>query len=209
MKTSRRSVYGLLPVVAVLIVSVFAACGNSGSASGGSSQERITIEVTSPTSRNAVTEDAIMVTGIVSPRNSTLRINGDAVTVGADGGFQQEVALSFGANRIQIVGELEGARAVTRTINLSRNLVLTVNNPVNNVTVDAASVLVEGTISDPLSSIHVAGTEVSVADDGSFSVSLPLFYALTVINVTAEREGVSPITQLITVRRPNATVSIR
>ncbi len=209
MNTSRRIVYGFLPVVAVLVAVVFAGCGNARSTTGTASQERVTLEVTSPTSRNAVTEDSIMVTGIVSPANATVRINGEAATIGGDGGFQQEVALSFGANRIQIVGELEGARAVTRTINLARNLVLTVNSPVNNVTVDAASVLVEGTISDRRARIHVAGTEVPVGEDGSFQVNLPLIHALTVINITAEREGVTPITQLVTVRRPNATVSIR
>ncbi len=209
MNTSRRIVYRILPIVAVLVTVLFTGCGNGRSTSSAATQERITIEVTAPTSRNAVTDESILVTGIVSPQNTTVRINGEAVAVAADGGFQQEVALSFGANRIQIVGELEGARALTRTINLSRNLVLTVNNPVNNATVDAASVLVEGTISDRLARIHVAGTEVPVREDGTFQVNLPLIHALTVINVTAEREGVSPITQLITVLRPGATVSVR
>jgi hypothetical protein len=172
--------------------------------SGTSSNQRITIEVTTPAARGSVTEGEVTVSGIVSDAEAALRIDDTVVPVAADGSFSHTVALAYGANRISLRAEKEGVNPGTRTLTVNRNLTLTVNSPEAATETNAASITVAGSISDPTARITVTGSDVPVIEDGTFLVEVPLYYAETVINVTAHVEGTTPVTETLTIIRPEA-----
>ncbi len=163
---------------------------------------RLRIEVTAPATRATVTEPEVVVTGIVSDPTATLTVKDIPVTAGANGAFSYAVPLAYGTNSIPVRVTKEGQNPVSRTLTITRNLVLDISSPLDNSTAAEDLVNVLGKVSDPLAKVFINGSEVALGEDGSFSVPVTLYYAATTINISTSLDGVEPITKLVTVSKP-------
>lgn len=195
---SRLRSHLVILTVLLLTLLLFVGC------SGLSRPERLTVEVTTPASRGNVTEGEVLVSGVVSDAGATLTINDQTVNLTSDGAFDYTVPLGYGSNRISLRAEKEGFTAGTRTINLTRTLTLTMLSPETPLETRDSSVTVSGTVSDPTARVRIAGADAPVTEDGVFSISLPLHYIETLINVTAEVAEAAPVTETLTILRPEA-----
>ena len=198
---SKRNKYIVIAVVVIAIIGFFVIRSNGNSVAG---DERLQLEITSPASRTSLTDATVMVTGIISNATANVRVNDEPVVVSADGGFSHDVQLEYGNNRISIQADGDGFISSTRTVTVPREMVLEVLEPAQDSVSNVDSITVHGTISDLAATIMVAGTDVPVAEDGTWSMELRLYYPLTIINVTATRDGIAPITQLISITRTPA-----
>ncbi|TVR29432.1 MAG: hypothetical protein EA404_14720 [Spirochaetaceae bacterium] len=185
---------GVPIVLAVIVGLAVVACG-------GPAPPRVRLEITSPASRAETGAAEVTVTGIVSDASATVKINDATAAVAGDGSFSHTMPLPYGTTRISVAAEVAGQSPITRTLNVTRKLALNVSSPEDNSVVAQNPVTVAGTVSDAAAKVYVAGSEVRVADDGSFSTDLPLHYAETVIKVTAQLEGTDPLSTLVTVTR--------
>lgn len=185
-----------LTVTALLIVALFAGCGSF------SRPQRLTIEVTTPSSRGQVTDGEVMVSGVVSDAGATLTIDEERIAISRDGAFSHTVPLAYGSNRISLRAEKEGFTSATRTINMTRALTLTILSPESTIETTEDRVTVSGSVSDPTARVRITGSEASVAADGSFSLEVLLHYVETIINVTAQVAETEPVTETLTITRP-------
>lgn len=192
-KMNKRLLFSVVASVA-LVLFLFASCGTSRTAT-----PRLRVELTSPTSSGTVTDGEITITGIVSNPEATVTINDEAIEVAEGGAFAHDVELAYGANKLVVRAEAEDHRAGSRTLNMTRALLLDLTSPENGLSSRERRVTVTGTVSDPLAKVYVTGTAVAVGEDGAFSTAVDLHYALTVIPVTAEVEGVEPVTKNLSV----------
>lgn len=180
-----------------LVIGFFVMTPNFGE---NTPSERLRVEITAPTSRTPVTEPSIMVTGIVSNNEATVTVDDQEVTLNEDGGFAHEMALAYGTNRITVKAEKEDLRTVDRTLTVPRELQLTIDTPQDNSEYTDSRITVAGAVSDTAANILVAGREVPVdSETGAWSTELDLHYPLTVLNVTANLDGVDAITQLLNI----------
>ncbi len=186
----------------VLVAILVAACGSPGQ--GTATQERLRIELTSPTVRGAVTEAETTVTGVVSVPAARVTVNDTAVTVGADGAFTQTVPLAYGSNRLVVRADSEGMTTASRTLTITRSLTLSVSEPADGTAVAQNPVAVVGRVSDPEARVTIVGIPVEVQADGTFSHNLPLHYPSTIISVAASVGNTAPIAQTFTVNYSGA-----
>ncbi len=193
MTTLRK--WAALSAVALLTVMVLTGC------SGPKANQRLTIEITTPSARATVTDPEILVSGVVSDAKATLNVNDTAVTLSSDGAFNHTIRLAYGSNRISLRVEKEGMSPTNRSLTVTRALTLAVNSPEKNTETSEKLVTVSGTISDSTARVTITGTEVPVGEDGSFSMDVPLYYLETLINVTAHVAETEPVTETITVVR--------
>lgn len=183
---------------ALLVLVLLAGCG------AFDRPERLTIEVTTPSSRAQVTEGDVIVSGVIDDPGATLTIADETVSLAADGAFSHVVPLAYGANRIVVRAEKEGSTTATRTINLTRALTLTILSPELMSESAADRTTISGTVSDATARVRVAGSDVPVAEDGSFALDLPLHYVETVINVSAQVADNDAVIETVTITRPEA-----
>lgn len=186
-----------------LTALVLAGCGGSG-ATTQAAQDRLRIELTSPTVRGAVTEGETTVTGVVSSPSARVTVNDATVTVGSDGAFTQTVPLAYGSNRIVVRASAEGMTEASRTVTITRSLTLRVDGPSDGTTVDQNRVAITGNVSDPDAVVTILGIPVAVGTDGAFAHTLSLHYPKTIIAVSASVGAGTPISQTITVNYPAA-----
>ena len=192
-----------LTLIALTVAAlVLVGCGGGGSSAP--TAERLRVDVTTPTARGAMTEGSIVLTGVVSQPTARVTVNDAAVSVGADGAFNQEVALEYGTNRFVIRADAEGFVAASRTVTFNRALTLEVTSPSAESEVSQNRLTVTGTVSDPAADVAITGVTVPVAADGSFSHTVTLHYPLNILNVTVGVAGVAPISQNLTVRLTSA-----
>lgn len=168
---------------------------------GGQTQQRIQLELTSPSLRLETTDPEVTVTGIVSDSAATLRVAGTIVPVGSDGAFSHTVDLPYGTTRINVTAEREGYTSANRTINVTRKLVLAVTAPEKDSSTSENRITVNGTVSDKAARVFVTGTEVPLAEDGSFTTTVMLHYEETIIKVSAFLDELEPLSTLLTVTR--------
>src|SRR5918994_824894 len=129
--TTRQLALGCLGVFfVVFVVGAFlsALAGNGGgneaqknTKSGGEKDTapKPELVVSSPSGSPTVTSDSIEVKGKVTPANSKVTVNGEAVTPADDGSFSTLLHLNVGENYIQITAEkgseqADASRTVTR-----------------------------------------------------------------------------------------------
>ncbi len=186
-------IVGIVGLTALLV----AACGGSNPAS--TAQERLRIELTSPTIRGALTESETTITGVVSDASARVTVNDTAVTPGSDGAFTYTVPLAYGSNRIVIRAEAEGMTAASRTLTVTRNLTLTVDSPADGASVSQNRLAIAGSVSDPDARVTVMGIPVTVQPDGTFSHDLALHYPSTIVAVAASVGNIAPIQQQLAV----------
>ncbi|TVR52535.1 MAG: hypothetical protein EA426_18760 [Spirochaetaceae bacterium] len=195
MKKTRYFGIGAILIAVVLL----AACGGASRPASTPAQQRMTLQVTAPTVRDAVTENKTTVTGVISEPSAKVFVNDQAVPVAADGSFTHEISLAYGSNRIAVRAEAEGFANASRTITLNRALNLTVSSPTDNLVVNGNQLTVSGTVSDSEATVKVNGINIPLNNAGSFNQTLMLYYPLTIVNIVAQVEGMSPVTRNFTV----------
>ena len=188
---------GLLLAAAAAVTLALTACSPSQPAA-----PRLRVEVTAPATRATVTEPEVVVTGIVSDPTARLTVKDAPVSVGSDGAFSHAVPLAYGANSIAVRATKEGQNPVSRTLTITRNLVLDISSPLDNSASAEDLVTVIGRVSDPMARVYINGTGVDLDEAGAFSSPVTLYYAATTINITTALDGVDPITKLVTVTKP-------
>jgi len=161
----------------------------------------LALEITSPQSKSEVTLDVMTVSGIVSPPQATVMVNGQEVELAEDGAFTTTVELDYGENTITVSATVEGQETVTKTVTITRVLALEITSPEDNAEVMLSPIIVSGTVSDPLASVTVNDREVRVVDDGTFSTPVELDYVKNTIVISAAVEGQEPVTKTVTVSR--------
>jgi hypothetical protein len=161
----------------------------------------LALEITSPQSKSEVTLDVMTVSGIVSPPQATVMVNGRGVDLAEDGAFSTTVGLDYGENTITVSATVEGQETVTKTVTITRVLALEITSPEDNAEVMESPIIVSGTVSDPLASVTVNDREVLVGDDDTFSTPVELDYVKNTIVVKATVEGQEPVTKTVTVSR--------
>lgn len=182
--------------VLVLAVLMLTGCGPRASAP---SAPRLTLQVTAPASRSTVTAPVVTVTGIVSDSAARVTVRDNPVEVGAGGAFSYDLPVPYGSNTVVVRATIEGQNPVSRTLTITRNLVLEVFEPADNSIAGSNQVAVNGKVSDPAAQVSINGTLVEVNEDGLFSSLVDLYYVLTTINISTHLEGVAPITKLVSV----------
>ncbi len=185
--------FGAASALMVMILTL-AACGSPAPA-------RLQLEITSPATRYETTDPVLTVTGIVSEADATIKVNGVATPVGRDGSFSHNMDLPYGATRVAVTAEKADRNTINRTLNITRKLLLNVTEPLDKSVVTGSAITVNGTVSDPAAKIFVTGLEVPLAEDGSFTTTVPLHYRETIIRVAAILDGLEPLATLLTINR--------
>ena len=145
------------------------------------------VTILSPLEGTVTSTGALSITGRTEA-GASVTINGTSVAVQANGDFGGSVALSEGANAIQVVAtDLAGNVGQIR-VNVTLDTkppVLSITSPTIYSTVMTQQVAVTGK-TDPGSIVTVGGSKVNVAADGSFSI-LYMFpkEGLNVIDITS------------------------
>ena len=160
----------------------------------------LTLEMTSPQDKAEVTDNSIIVSGVVSDPDVTVTVNENEVTISEDGTFSTPVELHYGENTITINATPENWQPVTRIVNITRVLTLQVVSPQDNTEVTESPITIKGIVSDPSAIIMVDGLEVELADNGTFSTQLELEHGENMIVVSAIVEEQTPVTKTIAVR---------
>jgi nitrogen fixation protein FixH len=188
-----RKLLGIMAVILLLGVAII----------GCARQERqpLALEITSPPNKAEVTEALVTVSGIVSSPLATVTVNGREVEIAEDGTFSTSVELEYGENTITVNAAVGGQEPVTKTVTITRILVLEITSPQDKAEVTESPIAVTGTVSDPSARVTVNGREVETAEDGTFSTSVELNYVKNGITVIAVLEGQAPVTKTVTVTR--------
>ena len=146
------------------------------------------LDVEGPEDGTSVPGDAVVVFGRTSPL-ARLTIDGDLVAVQADGRFQADVALSTGANRIEVTASagLGEERVVLTVISLAlppQPFFLLITEPEDQTIVSRGTIPVTGrTVPDAV--VTVEGVGVPVGELGIFSTSVTLEQGPNIIDVVA------------------------
>jgi len=160
------------------------------------------IALTAPTDSLITNKPSISVSGTVNDQTATsLKINGNAVVLGAGGTFSTTVSLVEGMNTITVIAK-DGAgnsSTITRALRLdTQSPTLTITSPNNNFVTTQQSVTITGTVLDStLSSLTINGTTVTANGNGQFTASVNL------------QEGNNSITLLATDGAGNSTTVLR
>jgi RHS repeat-associated protein len=151
--------------------------------------------VTTPADGATVTGGAVEVTGTVhDARAVTLTVDGQPVTVAADGSFDASVTLAPGPHTLQLVAR----DAAGNTASLQRSITveaapptLTVVEPRDGFVTSSATVTVRGTVTGGTApvSVTVNGAPAAPGADGAFSVTLDLPVGAVTIAVHASDAG--------------------
>ena len=156
------------------------------------------LTVTAPVDNLTTGNSTLAVTGAATDAGSgikTVTVNGQAVTVDADGAFSTNVSLVAGINTITVIATDNAGNStapVIRTVTLNQGVpVLTVTAPVDGSTTSSATLAVTGiaTASSGLKSVTVNGTAVTVGADGVFTSNVTLVAGTNTITVVATNDA--------------------
>jgi hypothetical protein len=188
-----RKLLGIMAVILLLGLAIVSCAGQE--------RQPLALEITSPPNKAEVTAALVTVSGIVSSPLATVMVNGREVETAEDGTFSTSVELEYGENTITVNAAVGGQEPVTKTVTITRILVLEITSPQDKVEVTESPIAVTGTVSDPSARVTVNGREVETAKDGTFSTSVELNYVKNGITVIAVLEGQEPVTKTVTVTR--------
>ena len=157
----------------------------------------LALEITSPEDNAEVMLSPIIVSGTVSDPLASVTVNDREVRVVDDGTFSTPVELDYVKNTIVISAVVEGQEPVTKTVTVSRVLVLELTSPQYRVEVTNGQATITGIVAPPSATVTVNGQEVEVAGDGTFSTTVELDYGENTISVRAT----DPVTKTVTIIR--------
>ncbi len=157
----------------------------------------LALEITSPEDNAEVMLSPIIVSGTVSDPLASITVNDREVRVVDDGTFSTPVELDYVKNTIVISAVVEGQEPVTKTVTVSRVLVLELTSPRYRAEVTNGQATITGTVAPPSATVTVNGQEAEVAEDGTFSTTVELDYGENTISVRAT----DPVTKTVTIIR--------
>ena len=157
----------------------------------------LSLEITSPQDKAEVAQSPITIRGIVSDPAALVTVNGRQIDTGKDGTFYASVELNYVKNKITVKATVDGHTPVTKTLTVTRILVLELHSPAYRSEVTEGSVMVSGTVYPPSAVVTVNGIEVKTTKDGNFSTSVELGYGENNIVVNAT----DPVTRTIIITR--------
>jgi hypothetical protein len=128
---------------------------------------------------------------------ATVKVNDREVTVANDGTFSAFVELDYVKNTITVSATVDGQPPVTKTVTVSRVLVLELTSPRYVVEVTNDQATITGIVSPPSATVTVNGQEATVTRDGSFTITVQLAYGTNTIVVSAT----DPVTETVTIVR--------
>jgi RHS repeat-associated protein len=148
------------------------------------------ITVQSPDSGAVTQASTIAVSGSVSDlTKSTLTVNGTPFTIGADGGFTGNVALTSGVNTLTFVARDAAGNQTQTTRTLTRDNdapVVSVASPSDQVLVKTNTVTVRGTITDAsVVTATLNGVPLTIASDRTYQSTIALSEGLNTITLVA------------------------
>ena len=127
---------------------------------------------------------------------ASVTVNGQAVTLGADGSFSTALTLSAGANTVTIVAtdKAGNKNTVTRTITYDAEApALDVTAPADNSTSATASITVSGTVSETSTvsvSVNGGSAQAAVVSGTTFTAQVTLADGINTIDINAiDRAG--------------------
>ena len=157
----------------------------------------LALEITSPEDNAEVTESPILVSGTVSDPMATVKVNDREITVADDGTFSAFVELDYVKNTITVSATVDSQPPVTKTVTVSRVLVLELTSPRYVVEATNSQATITGIVSPPSATVTVNGQEATVTRDGSFTITVQLAYGTNTIVVSAT----DPVTKTVTIVR--------
>jgi hypothetical protein len=157
----------------------------------------LALEITSPEDNAEVTESPILIKGTVSDPTATVTVNDREVTIANDGTFSAFVELDYVKNTITVSATVDGQPPVTKTVTVSRVLVLELTSPRYVVEATNSQATITGIVSPPSATVTVNGQEATVTRDGSFTITVQLAYGTNTIVVSAT----DPVTKTVTIVR--------
>lgn len=151
-----------------------------------------TLTVTSPANGLVTAAASVAVTGTVHDISGvgSVTVNGQAVTVAANGSFSATVSLTGGSNTITVrAADLSGnAATVTRTvIRATSGPALDISSPAEGALLRTESVAVSGTVSDsvsPVASVRVNDVAAAITG-GTWEATVPLAEGANTLTVVA------------------------
>ena len=147
------------------------------------------LDVLGPVEDAKILYDAVVVYGVTNP-GASVQVNGVDATVDEGGRFHAEIALTIGANVIEVVAMDAMENRVTRVLNVTSLALpplphfLVVTAPQDQSIVSESPIRVSGrTIPDAVASVN--GVSVSVDELGIYSVMVTLAQGPNIIDVVA------------------------
>lgn len=154
-----------------------------------------TLTVTAPANGLVTASSSVTVSGTAfdSSGLSSLTVNGNAVTVGADNSWSTTVNLSGGANTITVEATDTARNTSTETLTVMRAVsgpALTITSPAEGALIQTGSVAVSGTVSDsvsPVASVKVNGVAAAITDT-TWTATAPLSEGANTLTAVAENQ---------------------
>lgn len=151
------------------------------------------LTVTSPANNLVTAAESVTVSGTAtdSVGLSSVKVNGSAVTVAANGSFSKSVSLSGGQNTITVVAEDTSGNKTTVTRKVTRATngpTLTITSPAAGALIRASTVTVTGAVSDsvsPVKSVTVNGVNATISN-GTYSATVSLTEGSNTLTVVAK-----------------------
>ena len=154
-----------------------------------------TLTVTTPSNNLVTAAASVTVSGMAADSSgiSSVKVNGSAVAVAADGSFSTPVSLSAGNNSITVVATdaVGNTATVTRTVTqVTSGPALAIMSPAAGMVTNATSVTVTGTVSGSVSlvaSVTVNGVAAKISGT-SWSATVPLSEGSNTLSVVATNQ---------------------
>jgi len=162
-----------------------------------------TAEITSPVTGFITANSTILVEGrAVDEVSSVIEVmlNGETVSLNPDGTFSKSVALHLGTNTLTLLVKDEAGHYAMDTIVIISDTaapIVLIDEPSETITTNQESITITGRVCDlpPETGVEVSmnmngvSQEVTIDENGKFSVSVPLTDGENVISITAVDEA--------------------
>ena len=161
-----------------------------------------TITGLTPESGFATNVPTVVIAGRVVDGQS-LSINGENVSLAANGSFTHTVTLAEGSAVITLEARDAVGNAAIRTLSGSLDTVaptVSIEAPIDETTLAATSVSVAGSVNDPAATLTLNGTSIP-NNAGAFSVNRPLAAGESTFTVQAKDAAGNIASKSVTVRR--------
>lgn len=154
-----------------------------------------TLTVTAPANGLVTAAAVVTVSGTAFDNSglSSVTVNGNAVTVGADNSWSTTVSLSGGANTITVEAADIAGNVSTEILTVTRATSgpeLTITSPAEGTLIQSGSVTVSGTVSDsvsPVASVKVNGVAATITGS-TWTATVPLSEGANTLTAVAENQ---------------------
>ncbi len=134
--------------------------------------------ITSPVEGHQTIQPTLTISGTVNVPGTSVSVNGQGLTVGADGNVSGTVTLVPGPTKLTFLATASGGRNVSVMRNVSfddtlwREPDLQVDEPVEGLVTNQRQIVVKGKVTPASAKLLVAGQTVTAAADGTFQTIL-------------------------------------